>query len=64
MSATVVYSATGKRKNAIAKVRLKPGNGKVVINGEAIAAGECGLAVSIDGIDFASAERTLLVSAA
>ncbi len=34
MSATVVYSATGKRKNAIAKVRLKPGNGKVVINGK------------------------------
>lgn len=32
MSATV-YSATGKRKTAIAKVRLKPGNGKVVING-------------------------------
>lgn len=34
MSATVVYSATGKRKNAIAKVRLKAGNGKVVINGK------------------------------
>lgn len=32
MSATAVYSATGKRKNAIAKVRLKPGVGKVVIN--------------------------------
>ncbi|MCU0425210.1 MAG: 30S ribosomal protein S9 [Candidatus Kapabacteria bacterium] len=32
MSSTV-YSATGKRKTAIAKVRLKPGNGKVVING-------------------------------
>ncbi|MCS6808162.1 MAG: 30S ribosomal protein S9 [Bacteroidota bacterium] len=29
-----VYSATGKRKTAIAKVRLKPGNGKVVINGK------------------------------
>ena len=32
MSATVYY-ATGKRKTAIAKVRLVPGNGKVVING-------------------------------
>jgi small subunit ribosomal protein S9 len=32
MSATVYY-ATGKRKTAIAKVRLIPGNGKVVING-------------------------------
>ena len=34
MSATAVYSATGKRKNAIAKVRLKSGNGKIVINGK------------------------------
>jgi small subunit ribosomal protein S9 len=32
MSATVYY-ATGKRKTAIAKVRLVPGNGKVTING-------------------------------
>ncbi|TAE31395.1 MAG: 30S ribosomal protein S9 [Candidatus Kapaibacterium sp.] len=33
MAATVYY-ATGKRKTAIAKVRLTPGNGKVVINGD------------------------------
>jgi small subunit ribosomal protein S9 len=32
--ASTVYYATGKRKTAIAKVRLIPGNGKVTINGE------------------------------
>jgi small subunit ribosomal protein S9 len=32
--ASTVYYATGKRKTAIAKVRLIPGNGKVVINGD------------------------------
>jgi small subunit ribosomal protein S9 len=31
-----VYYATGKRKTAIAKVRLMPGNGKVSINGETL----------------------------
>lgn len=28
-----VYAATGKRKNAIARVRITPGSGKIVING-------------------------------
>jgi len=28
-----VYVATGKRKNAIARVRVKPGTGKIVVNG-------------------------------
>jgi small subunit ribosomal protein S9 len=28
--------ATGKRKNAIAKVWLKPGSGKIVVNGRAV----------------------------
>jgi len=28
----VVYYATGKRKNAIAKVRLVPGEGKIIVN--------------------------------
>jgi len=26
------YRATGKRKSAVAQVRLKPGNGKIVVN--------------------------------
>jgi len=29
-----VYLATGRRKNAIARVRMSPGSGKVTINGE------------------------------
>jgi len=28
-----VYTATGKRKNAIARVRMKPGSGKIIVNG-------------------------------
>ncbi len=28
-----VFVATGKRKNAIARVRIKPGSGKIVVNG-------------------------------
>jgi small subunit ribosomal protein S9 len=35
--ATPVISATGKRKTAIARVRLKPGTGQVVVNGQAMA---------------------------
>ena len=31
--AEVVYSATGRRKSSVARVRLVPGEGKVVING-------------------------------
>ena len=30
---TVVYQGTGRRKNAVARVRLVPGTGKVVVNG-------------------------------
>jgi small subunit ribosomal protein S9 len=29
-----IYVATGKRKNAIARVRLTPGTGKIVVNGK------------------------------
>jgi small subunit ribosomal protein S9 len=29
-----VYSATGKRKSAVARVRLVPGSGKIVVNGK------------------------------
>lgn len=32
MAEKVVYYATGKRKNAIAKVRLVPGEGKIIVN--------------------------------
>ncbi len=28
--------ATGKRKSAIARVRLKPGSGKITVNGQAV----------------------------
>lgn len=41
-----------------------PLEGRVAIGGAAIAAGECGLAGSIDAVDFTHAQRTLLVSAA
>ena len=34
--AQVQYQAVGRRKKAIARVRLVPGDGKVVINGRAI----------------------------
>lgn len=34
--AHVVYSAVGRRKKAVARVRLVPGEGKVVINGRDI----------------------------
>ena len=33
MTGTPHYIATGKRKQAIARVRLEPGEGKIVING-------------------------------
>lgn len=29
-----VFTATGKRKTAIARVRLKPGKGKIIVNGK------------------------------
>ncbi len=29
-----VYAATGKRKNAIARVRIKSGSGKIIVNGK------------------------------
>ena len=32
--AETVYTATGKRKSAIARVRLKSGNGKILVNGK------------------------------
>lgn len=31
-----IYYATGRRKNAVAKVWLKPGEGKITINGRAL----------------------------
>jgi mannose-6-phosphate isomerase len=39
-----------------------PLDGQVTIGGEAIAAGECGLARGVEAVDFAGAKRTLLVS--
>ncbi len=35
MNTTVQHSATGKRKNAIARVRLVPGAGKIIVNDRA-----------------------------
>ena len=32
--AAVVYSATGKRKTSVARVRLMPGTGNIIVNGE------------------------------
>jgi small subunit ribosomal protein S9 len=32
--ATVVYAATGKRKTAVARVRLMPGTGTITVNGK------------------------------
>ncbi|MCJ7727365.1 MAG: 30S ribosomal protein S9, partial [Actinobacteria bacterium] len=32
MANQVVYSATGKRKQSIARVRLFPGEGKIMVN--------------------------------
>ena len=32
--AETIYVATGKRKNAIARVRLTPGTGKIMVNGK------------------------------
>lgn len=32
--ATVVYAATGKRKTAVARVRLMPGTGSITVNGK------------------------------
>lgn len=34
MAKQVVYSATGKRKQSIARVRLFPGKGKILVNSE------------------------------
>lgn len=31
--ADAIYVATGKRKNAIARVRIKPGTGQITVNG-------------------------------
>ncbi|MBC7342818.1 MAG: 30S ribosomal protein S9 [Clostridia bacterium] len=36
MAVNVQYQGTGRRKNAIARVRLIPGSGKVIINGRPI----------------------------
>lgn len=33
MADTVVYTGTGRRKEAVARVRLVPGEGKVLVNG-------------------------------
>lgn len=36
MAATTTIATTGKRKSAIARVRIKPGNGEIVVNNRAI----------------------------
>lgn len=45
-------------------VMALPLEGVVVVEGETIAAGECGLGTSLGTMDFSAAQRTLLVSAA
>jgi len=45
-------------------VLVLPLDGSVMIAGDVIGAGECGLASGIDMIDFAAAKRTLIVSGA
>lgn len=37
MPEATIIRATGKRKTAIARVRLKPGTGQIVVNGRAMA---------------------------
>jgi small subunit ribosomal protein S9 len=34
MAAAVIYAATGKRKTAVARVRLMPGTGTITVNGK------------------------------
>ena len=55
---TAVYTGTGRRKEAVARVRLVPGTGKVIVNGhdktisniqEVIARGAVCVAVATDG---------------
>jgi small subunit ribosomal protein S9 len=36
MSTTAFYSGTGRRKTAIARVRLLPGEGEIVVNGRSL----------------------------
>lgn len=36
MAATTTHAATGKRKSAIARVRMKPGNGDITVNKKAL----------------------------
>lgn len=37
MEGSVVYAATGRRKNSVARVRLMPGEGKITVNGRDVA---------------------------
>ena len=34
MAQQAAYIGTGRRKNSVARVRLVPGNGKIVVNGK------------------------------
>lgn len=36
MSAKVLYWGTGRRKEAVARVRLVPGNGRIIVNGRSL----------------------------
>lgn len=36
MAAATIHAATGKRKTAIARVRLKPGSGEIIVNKKAL----------------------------
>ncbi|PIR20163.1 MAG: 30S ribosomal protein S9 [Deltaproteobacteria bacterium CG11_big_fil_rev_8_21_14_0_20_47_16] len=36
MAASTIYAATGKRKSAIARVRIKPGSGEIIVNKRAL----------------------------
>ena len=39
--AQTVYTATGRRKNAVARVRIKSGTGKIIVNGKEATAYFC-----------------------
>ena len=39
--AHTVYTATGRRKNAVARVRIKSGTGKIIVNGKEATAYFC-----------------------
>ena len=49
MAGEAIYYGTGRRKNAVARVRLVPGTGKVTVNGK-------------DGVDFFGREALVITT--